>query len=489
MIRALAFGRGRKCVALLLALAMAAGVGVGAPGKASALSLSEEKELGSRFLGAIREHLPLVQDGEIVNYVNSVGNRLVQQVGTTSYQFQFFVIDDKVPNAFAVPGGYIFVYRGLVEMMASEGELAGVLAHEIAHVQAHHLERRLKETTLVSLAAIAGIIAGVFLGMGTQGEGGTALAMGSMAGAQSYQLKYSRENEEEADRLGLRYLCAAGYPPRDMASVMRKLKQATWVSSSRTPSYLLTHPALGDRVEYLEDLAKKHNITVAKPSCSTEQDFPLMLAALVCEYGTTEDIMMRYEPGSGKGDCSCLYAMGRLRLKQAKVDEAIALLQSAARQRPTSPFILSTLGAAYIQQGKLAEAQKVLQSALLVDPSAPIVRYRLALVLKDLGRPEEALENLRQIESLSPIFPDIDYNLGVLLGQVNNVGRAHLHLARYYENTQDWNLAFFHYEKARALNKDSVALIEELDLKVKEMEKRKKQVDTEKRQAASRKSR
>ena len=96
------------------------------PREAGAITLSEEKELGKKFVVMLRKSMPLVEDGEVLTYVRSVGNRVAKEVGITTYQFQFFVVDQPIPNAFAVPGGYIFIYRGLIEMMSSEDELAAI---------------------------------------------------------------------------------------------------------------------------------------------------------------------------------------------------------------------------------------------------------------------------------------------------------------------------------------------------------------------------
>jgi tetratricopeptide (TPR) repeat protein len=146
-------------------------------------------------------------------------------------------------------------------------------------------------------------------------------------------------------------------------------------------------------------------------------------------------------------------------------------LQEAARQDSGSPFVLSTLGNAYHKQGKFSEAQRVLQTALLLDPSSPVVHYRLAMVLKESGQREEALKHFEQIEELAPAFPDIDNNLGILLGQMNRMGPAHFYLGRYYFHRHEWDVAVFHYRKARPLLFDSPEKLQEIDKGLKEAEK------------------
>lgn len=467
--------RWRRWIALATLATFCWAVGCLAPGRSWALSLSEEKELGEKLLEKIREVLPLVEDGEIFTYVQAVGNRIVKQMGTTSYDYKFFVVDQPVPNAFAIPGGNIFIYRGIMELMSSEGELASILAHELAHIEARHIHRRIEDSRMVNVAAIAGMLAGILLG---GGEASQAVVMGSLAGAKTFELKYSRDNETEADQLGFRYFCAAGYPPEDMASIMQKMAQGSWrTGGSRIPSYLSTHPALGERVQYLNELAAQQRKKMGKKGAPTINtgDFPVMQAALIAQYGDPRAAQARFQDGVQKGDTPALYGMGTLHLRQGNVKEALPLLQQAARGNSANPFILSTLGSAYIRAGQPLEARKVLESALLLEPSAFIAHFRLALVLQDLGEKEQALDHLQQISDMAPMFPEIDYRLGVLLGQMNRLGPAHLHLGRYYERKQDWSLALFHYEKARALLRESPDKLQDLDKTLKEVEKKKKE--------------
>lgn len=464
-------GKGCRSVFLIWLIVSFVGMNFFAPGNAFALSLGEEKEIGKKVFDQVRQHFPLVEDGEVLTYVQSVGSRIVKQLGTTPYNYKFFVINQSVPNAFAVPGGYIFIYRGLVEMMSSEGELAGILSHELGHIQAHHYQRRVEEGSILNVAAIAGVIAAALLGAKGGGSASSALMMGTVAGAQTAQLKYSRENEEEADQMGLRYLVAAGYPAKDMVTVMQRLHQAQWMANSNIPSYLLTHPALGERIQYLQDLVGRPEYNVKGANSNILGDFSIMQASLVSEYGDPQAAQSRFQTGARNGDVASIYGLGRLYLRQGKTAEAMPYLQEAARLDSGSPFVLSTLGNCYLKQGKFTDAQRILRTALLLDPSSPIVHYRLALVLKESGQREEALKHFEQIEELAPAFPDIDNNLGILLGQMNRMGPAHFYLGRYYFHRHEWDVAVFHYRKARPLLFDSPEKLQEIDKDLKEAEK------------------
>jgi len=476
MFSALFSGRKIRVATAVLTVLVFSVVVLFPAGTDAGLTLSEENKIGRQVLEQVRKRMPLIEDGEVLTYIRSVANRITKQIGTTPYQFQFFVIDQPVPNAFAVPGGYIFMFRGLIEMMATEGELASIFAHELSHIQARHIHRRIDDSKVLNVAALAGMVAGIFLG-GAGGGGssaGQALAAGSMAASASAALHYSRAHEMEADQLGFRYLCAAGYDPADMVSIMHKMDQMKWTGASRIPSYLSTHPAMGERVLYLKEMAKKRKALSLKPLKQPVGDFQLMKAVLIADYADQEKALDCFQAGIKEGDKAAIFGLGRFYLRQGKCEDAVAQFQEAARYLQ-SPFILSALGAAYHRLGKLEEARKIYQSALFLDPSASIVHYRLALVLQELGQKSDAIEHLMRIEELAPMFPEVDYQLGILFGQVNKLGLAHYHLGRYYESKQNIKLAIMHFKKAKGLIRESPSKIEEITETLKTLEKYKKE--------------
>jgi predicted Zn-dependent protease len=360
-------------------------------------------------------------------------------------------------------------------MMSSEGELASILGHELAHIQARHLQRQIDEAKVLSVASLAGMLAGILIGMSNTSGGGAgpALMAGSMAAGQSAALHYSRAHEMEADQLGFRFFCSAGYDPAEMPSIMHKMNQQKWTGGGNVPSYLSTHPALGERVLYLDEMVKKQKLSL-KPVQSATGDFQIMQAALIADHTDSAKALERFQAGVKNGDKISVFGLGRFYLREDKCPEAAAQLQEAARLMPSSPYVLSTLGAAYHRIGKLQEAQRCFQSALVLDPTASIVHYRIAMVLQDLGQKKEAVDHLMQVEELAPMFPEVDYQLGIVLGQLNNLGLAHYHLGRYYMHKQNFELAMMHYKKAKAYTLDSPAKVEEVNEILRDLEKRKK---------------
>src|SRR6516165_6064725 len=165
------------------------------------LSRSDEYRLGAMIAHELRSQNALIEDPEVSEYINGVGQRLAAQSTEGGKNFQYFVIKDPVINAFAVPGGFVFINEGLVLATGSESELAGVMAHETAHVTQHHIARAIRAQSQQSLTTAAALIAAILLGAAAGGqatEGAIAAAEGL---AVQQQINFTRDNEMEADRV------------------------------------------------------------------------------------------------------------------------------------------------------------------------------------------------------------------------------------------------------------------------------------------------
>ncbi|OIP91043.1 MAG: hypothetical protein AUK55_11830 [Syntrophobacteraceae bacterium CG2_30_61_12] len=467
-------------VGLLLALAL------WAPAPGSAMTLSQEKELGRKYLKLIQEYFPMAGDEDLITYVESVGKRVAGQLGPTQYDYRFYVIDNPTTNAFTIPGGAVFLFRGLIALMDSEDELAGIISHELAHSQAQHLERQMEKSRNLSIATIAGTLAAVFLGLPPATT--QALALGVQAGSKTLQLQYSRENEEEADRIGFRYLCTAGYNPQAMVSVMRKMKQKSWSTSPKVPSYLLTHPGLGERIIYLQGLVDEQQKQPGrKASWSPTGDFQLMHAAILGHYVEPQEAereLQTWFQQPGK-EGAAWYGLGRLALRQGQYPNAYDCLKKAVAIRPDSALVLSSLGLAQYYLGDLKAAEHTLNSAILLNPDCSSAHYRLALVLQDQGDYREALRQLQKVQHLADVLADFNYQIGVIYGKLNQLGPAHYYLGKFYDPS-DLKLALFHFTKAKGLLPAQDSRQEEIDEAVKDLEDRLRLKKTEEMRRSSR---
>ena len=213
---------------------------------AGTISPAEERHMGEAFMREVRARLPLIDDPEVEDYVDSVGRRLAAASDAPAQPFHFFVVAHDDVNAFAGPGGYIGINAGLITTTESEGELASVLAHEMAHVTQRHIARRFEQQERSTLPVFAGIVAAVILGSQSP-DLGQAVAAAALGSAVQTTLNFSREAEQEADRVGMELLARAGYDPREMPAFLEKL-QTSKRFTRKPPEYLSTHPLTTSRI-------------------------------------------------------------------------------------------------------------------------------------------------------------------------------------------------------------------------------------------------
>ena len=221
------------------------------PDNASALSIGEERRIGQKLLYSVRRELRVLDDPDISRYINDLGAQVLAVAGPTHFNFRFFVVKSEQFNAFAAPAGLVFFYSGLIEAMRKEDELVSVLAHEIGHVQSRHIADRLEKNTRVGLLSALLGVAGLALGVPGLSEG---IMTGSLAAGQAAALKYSREDEEQSDRLAFGWMQAMGRDPEGMRDMLRTMRRITRYRMNNVPQYLLTHPDPEARVGYVDSL-------------------------------------------------------------------------------------------------------------------------------------------------------------------------------------------------------------------------------------------
>jgi len=242
---------GAALALLLLAGLFAAGCAVNpATGKRelSLITPAQEAAMGREGYNAAVAEYGRYDDDALAAYVDSVGRKVAAASDQPTLGWRFTVLDDPVVNAFAMPGGYIYVTRGLLAHMQSEAQLAGVLGHEIGHVTARHSARQITKQQLAGLGlGIASAVSPTFRRHGAAAEQALGLLM----------LKYSRDDESQADELGVRYATGAGYDPREIPGTYRTLQRIAERAGQTLPVYLSTHPDPGARAERTASLAAR----------------------------------------------------------------------------------------------------------------------------------------------------------------------------------------------------------------------------------------
>jgi hypothetical protein len=250
-IRSLAF------IALLLSTSLAIGQGTKITPPKNSYKVSDDVQLGREAAAAVAKELPLLPDNtDVDNYVERVGATLAAAIPSEfqhpEFRYEFTVVNASDINAFALPGGPMFVNRGMIEAAQSEGEMAGVMAHEISHVALRHgTAQATKSQGLgVQLGAIGGAILGAIIG----GNAGDVVAQGTQLGLGAYLMKYSREYETQADILGAQILARAGYDPMDLARMFNTIQKE---GGSSGPEWLSSHPNPGNREQRISQEASK----------------------------------------------------------------------------------------------------------------------------------------------------------------------------------------------------------------------------------------
>ena len=247
----------RKPTAWLAALTMSAGVAMAqtriTPPKNN-YTPSQDVEIGQQAAKEVEQKLPLLRDSDIESFVDRIGRSLVAvipaELDHREFRYSFSVVNVREINAFALPGGPMYIHRGMIEAAKVEGEVAGVVAHEISHVILRHGTAGATKQQPFQIGAIAGAIVGAIVG----GRTGEVISQGTQFGLGTYFLQYSREYEKQADLLGAQLMARAGYDPLEMARIFKTIEQQ---GGSGVPQFLSDHPNPGNRQTYIAQEASQ----------------------------------------------------------------------------------------------------------------------------------------------------------------------------------------------------------------------------------------
>ena len=253
------------------------------------LSAESEREYAEGLLRQLRNYGLSVDDAELVEYYETLANRLVQASGRSETTFHFEMIDVPVVNAFATPGGLVVAFSELMLQADNESELAGVLGHEIAHVTQKHIARAMESSIEDVLPILIGAVALAVATRG-QGDGGQAAMAGGIALMQQRQINFTRDNEHEADRVGIQTLAKAGFDPSGMADFFAKIGLLNRTQGEKPPEYLQSHPVTTTRIAEAKARADKLRVGTQQ----TSLEFALMRERLRVITSRELPVLVRY---------------------------------------------------------------------------------------------------------------------------------------------------------------------------------------------------
>ncbi len=348
------------------------------------ISPTQEVELGRKTFPQVLQRMGgAYPDRDLEAYVNRVGRRLGQVSHRPELQYSFKVVNDSTPNAFALPGGYIAVSRGLLVGLQTEAQLAAVLGHEIGHVTARHAVQGMQRSNLLGLGLAV-------LGAATQNSavGRLARPAGELA-AGLIDKRYSREQESESDRLGIDYMVRAGYDPQGSVEVMQYFYRQ--VDKGRAGGWLeglfRSHPFSIERM--------RANRNYVETRYARERDNPAMRVGrqeFLAATARLRQVQPAYE----------LYDRARRLEKEGKVRAAIDTYLQAAAKGPDEALILTGLGMAYLRAEQLTPARQHLQRALRLDDGYYLTSLGLGYIELQRNQPQAALKRLERSMELMP---------------------------------------------------------------------------------------
>jgi beta-barrel assembly-enhancing protease len=353
----------------------------------------QERKLGESIVRQIRAGGGYLDDAEVSDYLNELGNRLVASTKDIKQDFVFFAVPDPQINAFALPGGFIGVHTGLILLAQNESELASVLAHEISHVTQHHISRMLanqQDSLLMSLAGLALAILATRAGGSTASQAVPAALAGSQALAAQNQLNFTRENEYEADRIGFSRLTAAGFDPTGMAAFMDRLQRSNRFVEGNAPSYLRTHPITYERIAEAKTRAEGLPYRQVPDSL----DFHMVRALLQSYEGEPRAQVANFDRAIAErkynNEIAAHYGLVASLLRAGDTARAKVELVSLEKIAPPHPMVEALAGNVLMDAGDYPEAVARFESALTRYPNKMQLIHDYPTALIKAGRPADA---------------------------------------------------------------------------------------------------
>lgn len=443
------------------------------PATVHAFSIKEEREYGENMLAVIRREFKLVDELDVSQYVNGLGDSILAQAGPQFFDYHFYVIDNKEFNAFATPSGLIFFHSGIINAMDNEGEFVSVLAHECGHVISRHIAERIEKSFKISASTLAMMLAGIALGGGALSQ---ALVTGGMATGAAMSLAFTRQDEEEADRISFNLMDSQQRNPQDMLTMLNKMYKESKIRMGNIPPYLLTHPQPKLRMSYVEDLLHvKGKAQYRKFDQFAFRRMQIRVSSLTVEpqklYGKYRKEVREASDEDSK--MMGTYGLALADLSTGNHEQAVEKLRQVMQFYPDKPILLTDLGIIYLQWGQLETALMYLEDARNKDPGSWYSNFYLALALQQSGDDKRAEALYLQILDSSFDYPKAYFQLAQIESKKGNQALSHLYLGKnsYYEG--NFTNSTFHFKKALALStsgRDREEIREMLD-RIKKIEK------------------
>nr|WP_099049319.1 M48 family metalloprotease [Acinetobacter bohemicus] len=428
----------------------------------------KEKMIGEKVFREVQRHMPVMQNPWLEDQLFNVFAHILSQT-QLGQPIGLVIINDAQINAFAVPGGLFALNAGLITSARNMDEVAGVMAHEVAHVSQRHYSRSQEAFKGQGLLTLAGLLVGALVASQADGDIGTAVMLGTQAALMDKQLNYSRNQEREADRIGMQYMYSAGYNPQSMADFFEVMHRAT-SQVSFLPDFWLTHPLSTERMS--EARLRANQLPQVKSNLHDEDFEILKWYSMVISNQATEQqlqILANRKNFAGQVALSAFY------LKQGDYVLAQQVLDQAKMHQRLNNLMILIQTDIYLGQNKVDEAYTAIQSTARIMPENRALAFKLAEVLI---RQKEAGQALSLIQRFSNKNPR-DIAAWRLMQQAANIDQQSplrtVNVLRYRAEVEYWSgweenaiKSLLHAER---LVKNNEGLSAKLKIRLSEMQK------------------
>lgn len=413
----------------------------------SIISPEQEHQLGRAWLSILRGQVRQLEDPLLKDYVESSVYRLAESSQLTDRRLEFIILASPQLNAFAAPGGIIGVNGGLLLHAQTEAEYASVMAHELAHLSQRHFARGLEAQKRMQVPFMAAMLAGVVAAAAGGGDIGMAAIASTQAAAIQEQRRFSRQNEQEADRIGLLNLYKAGFDPNAMPSIFERLMRQ-YRYDRMPPEFLLTHPVSESRIADTRNRAEQYDGQGTVDSLY----YQLIRARIQLTFESTPGLALKRFRSLLEEDPSleaARYGLVLALIRANQLDEAHEQLSKLLNQTPNS--IIYNLAAIdlEISRGQYQQARQRVDNLLQRHPSNfPLLKakYEVQLKQKDIAGAEETINLLLKQR---PNDPDIWYEVSEIRGLANDIIGLHEARAEFFARVGDYSQAIEQLDYAR----------------------------------------
>jgi len=435
------------CACILIALSVSGCKSVFAPVLPAVTPPTEDEEtrISREFRREAKKHFKFANNPEVERYVERIGRRILAASGPLAFDYRFFVVEENQLNAFAVPGGSVYLFTGMIERAKTTDELAGVLGHEIVHIKARHMARS-SGPDAVSLLSLLSLALAARSGSAAQAAG-----MLGQAVSATRQAAYSRQLELESDTLGTRYMAAAGFNPNGAIAFLKTLDQERALNPIDLPAYVLSHPITQERVANAELVVKALGPTQVRP------DDPIVLKKVQLilrkHRAAQDDVVGEYQKLVQKSpqNPEPLHLLAFAQQLSGNLAAARQNYERAREIRPNYAPLHRDLGQLLGQTNDFGAARAAFDQAIALEPNEPLTFLYLGEMLEKAGDLRGAAGAYLNAQNLAPLWDRPPQRLSLVYGKLDRLGDGYYYLARAHLLQDEEERAIADLERALKL--------------------------------------